>query len=122
MDAHNPHPSIPQAGAMSSMVSARHLTHLPVADLLRHVGGELYRVGLTEIGRVVDGAPSAVLGQELLVETDRSFDRVHPEGKVIRDVTPFSNLNQDRRRPGRVTGGASGALSDAVFMAPTVGR
>ena len=51
-----------------------------IADLLRRVGWEFYRVGLAEVSGVPHVAPSAVFGEELLVDTDRAFDCVHSEG------------------------------------------
>jgi hypothetical protein len=76
MDVHSPDASVASAEGMPSTVSARAADPLPfsrprpMADLLGHVGWELYRVGLAEVGRAADRAPCAVLGQELLVESD----------------------------------------------------
>ena len=43
-----------------------------------HVGGILRRVRFAEIGRAAHFQPLSVVGEEMLVETDGSFDSVHP--------------------------------------------
>jgi hypothetical protein len=64
-------------------------------DLLRRVGREFYRVRLADVGGPAHVAPSAVLGKELLVKTDRAFDSVHPERQVIRNIAASGDLNDD---------------------------
>ena len=46
---------------------------MSMVDLLGRVGWKLYRVRLAEVGGAAHLAPSAVLGEKLLVETDRAF-------------------------------------------------
>jgi hypothetical protein len=48
--------------------------------LLRHIGWEFRRVTFPEVGGAADIAPSAILGEELFVETDRTFHSIDPEG------------------------------------------
>jgi hypothetical protein len=86
-----------------------------LADLPRRVGWELYRVGLAEVGGPAHVAPSAVLGQELLVETDRAFDSVHTERQVVGDIAAFGDLNEDRSCACRVACGSIVALPNAAI-------
>ena len=90
-------------------------------DLLRRVGWEFYRVGLAEVGGPAHVAPSAVLGEELLVETDRAFDSVHPERQVVGDIAAFGDLNEDRAARAGSPAGPSVLCRTRLFMAPTVG-
>ena len=91
-----------------------------MAHLLRRVGWELYRVGLAEVGGPGHRAPSAVLGDELLVEPDRAFDGVHPERQVVGDIAAFGDLNEDRSCASGSPAGPSLLCRTRLFMAPIV--
>src|SRR6202034_3492931 len=59
-------------------------------------------------------APSAVFGEELLVETDRAFDGVHPEGQVVGDVPAFGDGDEDGCGACWVARGSITALPDTL--------
>jgi hypothetical protein len=50
----------------------------------------------------------------LLVEADRGFDSVHPEGQVGGDVAALGHLNEDRGGACWVARGSVAALPDEV--------
>src|SRR5579859_2000377 len=74
---------------------------------------ELGRVGLGEVGGPADGAPLAVLGQELLVVPDRPLGRGYAEGQVVGDVAAFGHLDEDLGRAYRVPRGTVRVLAQA---------
>jgi hypothetical protein len=68
--------SLPSREA-SDWVESGLRTNMTMVDLLRRFCRKLDRVRLAVIGGAAHVAPSAVLGEKLLVETNRTFDSVH---------------------------------------------
>jgi len=79
-------------------------------DLFPRVGWELRWIRLAEVGGAADLPPSAVLGEEMLVEMDCAFDGEHPEGQVVGDVAPFGDPYEDLGGAHRVASGSVLAL------------